>query len=443
MTIRFITASEQVLLPPGTSDSSALEGIKAILERLSAANKAIYDSIVQSPAFTASTAPSRKQPDSFLLTIQCDNAEKKSFRLLITKDDNSKLFPPPSASSSSTSRRDTAPAALGEPRAAASEIPPPPGIINGGRNICFINAAFHFIMNSPALRKAIIETLRQLNLSQLPPELAIGYGRFLHFAERYNDPKTKTLEETSDLRLLLKDRARETLALGDAAEVIHAVVGPVDRAIYSNLYFPQIIEKRFTLCSHDEQAALRPQLENIKAKAKWQDGFSVLPEGVLRTDEPSFCFKLTIPDQKEALNGEALLFRQFSGATEPEATPERVKFFASPAAKEKGELSLYKPVASKVELTAPPAEGFMIELARFNSSGRKIETPVVMPEEMTIRGQPYVLKSAVVHLPGHYVALVHRSTWSYCDDSSVTDASAHQIELAKRFGYLYWYDKKI
>lgn len=144
-------------------------------------------------------------------------------------------------------------------------------------------------------------------------------------------------------------------------------------------------------------------------------------------------------------DGQALIDKTFKRTIESKEDPQ---IYIDSA----GQANQYDVVEERI--TTPQElmpSRLIIQLKRFRHNVltekvEKINCAVHMPEQATICGLDYRLKSIVVHFGefdgGHYYALLKKpNPWFYVSDQSVNPALETDVTTAKNYGYLYFYEK--
>ncbi len=299
-------------------------------------------------------------------------------------------------------------------KAAAASLPlnAPKGISNEG-NTCFINATFQMIMNSPELKKALVETFQPTPSSD--PYFSV-YQTFLRAVAAYEHGGSVTLQ---GLRGLM---AGSIYSQEDASELIHILLNRVELAHYS-LGCKQGFEREWIRCNTDDvnEAAILAERDDIPPNHHTLR-IEEKPDLILRNHRS---FKEGDTGQK--LMDEMVSFQSIGG--------ERYAF----------RQGYFMPARERTVLEPAP-QRFIFELKRFDWKNRtKITQEIPMPQIMTIGPNRYQLQSIVVHSGsmsgGHYWAFVNKArTWFKADDSQVTE-NPSDLEHALCEGYLYFYEQ--
>ncbi len=330
-----------------------------------------------------------------------------------------------------------------------------PGISSPTRrdgNTCFMNAAFQLIMNDPELLKALVETYREeLTRPDLTEARRNGYTAFLTAVTAYQEGAGDQIDLTP-LRPLFYD-AQSAYVQGDSFEVIQALLAPVKQANYPHLFFQQTIEKKYApytpTLGERLQGKVSAKKIAITSSPDWRAGRDILPPNRTKRDQPQLTYSFSITLETGATDGQTLIDRMFTDVarTDQANIDAAAGYFADETAQVRGDISFWSEASSKMIIDGPP-ERFMVDLKRFQFGltgiRSKITEQVQMPEQATLHGVPYRLKSIVIHEGwvngGHYYAYIRKGDqWQRANDECVSLTT--DISHGLNNGYLYWYER--
>ncbi len=240
----------------------------------------------------------------------------------------------------------------------------------------------------------------------------------------------------------------------DVDEFLHCLSKYVLPDDYPEVFFPLTYERVWAECPEAEQNEKEHQelLTKHQNPRDFNDQLTQIPADKKIVERSSPMGILEIKSLlREGVDGQTLLNETFEArraSTGPDDPKKEKHVFIDSA----GRVRDYYLVS---ETIAPPArlpERIILELIRYKWVGEhdgrreKIDCAVNMPGQIDICGQPYELKSVVLHSGtpenGHYYAIVSQGNkaW-YASDSTVDIAEEAHVRRAAKDGCLYFYSK--
>lgn len=225
----------------------------------------------------------------------------------------------------------------------------------------------------------------------------------------------------------------------DAMDFIHALIHPIaESGIKSSFLFNLTHEKHYV-----ELKDIKGDDNDKATRIAQSNDPSELPEnGILKETTKNFGF--IIPIKPTDNPGGQELLDAFLNRNPPAEESDPSCWI------DNDEKKLYIVGNEQVTLESPPGR-FLISLNR-GIGGRKNNTPVIMPETLTIMGTTYQMHSAVIHQGGarggHYISFVRKiedgkATWWRCDDSCITLATEDALETAFSQGSFYLFSRPL
>jgi hypothetical protein len=240
----------------------------------------------------------------------------------------------------------------------------------------------------------------------------------------------------------------------DVEEFLHCLSKYILPDDYPEVFFPLTYERVWEECPEAEQNAqkLDDLLRLHQNPRDASDLLTVMPDTKKIVPRPSAENILQIKSLlREGVSGQTLLDETFQTRRAPAGPddPKQTFFYLDNA----GRVRNYYLVSEKIVPPARMPERIILELIRYkwvdNEHGRrkeKIDCAVNMPAQINICGQPYGLKSVVLHTGlvdfGHYYTIVSQGDkcW-YASDMTVDTAEAAHVQQTAKDGCLYFYAK--
>lgn len=330
------------------------------------------------------------------------------------------------------------------------------GIHNQG-NTCFMNATFQLIMNNKELARAIEETYAEL-VEKGGDNLAV-YRSVLKAIDSYRKGESPDLEA---IRPLCFD-AVELNSMGDATEFLSALLAPIDRSRYPNLFITVESVRTYQAvegtCEEKIKLDIAKKQNQSLTEEQIADRYTILSQdlkAIKLEPKASIIIPLANPDSQKLtmeamggqpnivgiLNGKALIKNEI---LKEELMTESI----ATVCKQENTYGLFRPIHQRVEMQKLPPH-LMVQLGRFdfiNGELEKINTEVSIPLVLQLtagdgQANTYQLKSIVEHVGAHYISYICKENqWYKMDDSVVTPLSISEVILAARRGYIFDYEK--
>lgn len=260
---------------------------------------------------------------------------------------------------------------------------------------CFMNAVIQVVMHDSLLRNAVWSVFHKKNTPEAQSLLNVMRDYPL------NEVSTKNLRD------LMPQGSQQ--GQQDASEFLQQLVNQLDPKDYPDLF-----------CA-------------LKTTYKWENKgwFSTTTKTTSETVK-EFFIPITITQQPNPVSGQGLIESFFQ-----QKKHEGENF------KDESTGNVYTPGTVQMKIVGTPKRlSFMLKRFELN---KKINTPVDMPEVLTINDTLYFLKKSILHRGesrdnGHYTCLIaEEGHWTHANDAQITDEKNTKQTLQN--GYLYFYEK--
>jgi hypothetical protein len=227
----------------------------------------------------------------------------------------------------------------------------------------------------------------------------------------------------------------------DAGEYLDCLSKYVLPGDHPEIFLSVAYERTWKECPEQDPVKLEELKAKHEAATNPNDELTRIHEDLKIVYKPSASIILPLSGVLiEGLNGQDLIDKTFGRES---ATGHETNYFIDAA----GQVKKYELVEAKMLRPKQMPQKLILQLKRHEARTlEKINCAVHMPEEIEVFDHFYQLTAVVVHggasdKSGHYHAVIQKEEgWWFASDETVDTAIDTDVENAKSYGYLYFYE---